>query len=657
MLGIDTGGTYTDAVLFDKENGIKSGAKSLTTKHDLTVGITGACNKVLEGQDASKITMVSLSSTLATNAIVEKHANPVCLIMIGFNEDALEKANLKSALDTDPCYFVTGGHNAAGEVKDQLDTDTIIKIVNDNKDKVSAFAVCSMFAVRNNEHELKVQELIEQHAGLPVTLSHSLASSLDAPRRALTALLNARLISQIDQLIGAVKSYLNANNIDAPLMIVQGNGSLMSADVATKKPVETIMSGPAASIVGASYLTGKDNVIVSDIGGTTTDVAMIKDGIAVLNPDGAVVHGWRTMVEAISVYTVGLGGDSEVRSVDGQMILGPRRTTPIALLATQYPYIKDILNTQLERELRRSYDGIFAHRIRNINENMTSLSVSEQFFWDSLEDGAKSLEELLENGRSPKPLDRLVNMGLVIYSAFSVSDASHILGLQDQWDKEASILAGKIYALKERRPGIDWASDEKEFSELVIEQMTIQSSKVIIGSIYMDEQNVDVLSGENNIDEFLTGALSKNKDSMLSLDVKLDKPLVAIGAPAQTYYGNIAERLGAELIVPEYAYAANAVGAVVGKVIKNIAITISAPSDGIFRVHADTNKDFNDLESAVEFARNYGEEYVKVYISENNGYNATTTTDRKDSIVKGNGRDMFIQSVISVRGVGEPLQK
>ena len=656
MLGIDTGGTYTDAVLYNKQSGIKSASKSLTTKHDLTVGITGACESVLKDIDPNDITMVSLSSTLATNAIVEKHSNPVCLIMVGFDESALEKAGLKSALDNDPCYFVSGGHKASGEMANELDEKQIIKIINDNKNKVSAFAVCSVFAVRNNEHENRIQELIEQNCDLPATLSHSLADALDAPRRALTALLNARLISQIHQLINSVKSFLKSKKITANLMIVQGNGSLMSADVALHKPVETIMSGPAASIIGATYLTDNKNAIVSDIGGTTTDIAEIKDGLPVLSADGATVHGWRTMVEAIAVYTVGLGGDSEVREVEGNLILGPRRVTPLSLLATQYPYIIDILDKQLNRDYRRTYDGMFAHRLRDIDENIISLSASEKHFWDELESGAKSLEELLQNGRPPKPLDRLVDMGLVIYSAFSASDASHILGLQDQWDKKAAILGGKIYALKERTPGHDWAKNETEFSKMVAEQMALQSAKVIMASAYLNESGIDLLQSGKDIDDFIDKALGQEKTNF-SLNVKFKNPLIAIGAPAETYYNGVAKKLGAKLIIPEYSYATNAVGAVVGKVIKNIDVTITAPSDGIYRVHGETNETFTDLEKAVECASNYGTQFVKDYIEKNNGFDIITNINRNDRTVKVGNKNMFIESTISVRGVGEPIQK
>ena len=297
----NTGGTYTDAVLFKKGQGVIQSAKSLTTKHDLSIGITDSCIQVLGDIGAKDIKLVSLSSTLATKAIVEKQGSPVCLILVGHSTSALEKGNLKDALDCDPCYFVDGGHKASGEKNAPLDEEKIIGIAKRYKNKVSAFAVCGIFSTRNKYHEHRIKNLLREHSDLPVILSSDLADSIDAPKRALTALLNARLLIQIHHLIHAVQSFLDAHKISAPLMIVKGIGSLMHAQVALDKPVETIMSGPDASVISASYLTGTKNAFISDIGGTTTDIVIIKDGELILSPNGATINGWNTMAEAIAL--------------------------------------------------------------------------------------------------------------------------------------------------------------------------------------------------------------------------------------------------------------------------------------------------------------------------------------------------------------------
>jgi N-methylhydantoinase A/oxoprolinase/acetone carboxylase beta subunit len=153
--------------------------------------------------------------------------------------------------------------------------------------------------------------------------------------------LNARLVGTIHHLIDATESLLRARSIVAPVMVVKGDGSLISVAEARRKPVETILSGPAASVVGASYLTGLRNAFVSDIGGTTTDLALLRDGRPRLDEDGAKVGGWSTMVEAVAMHTIGLGGDSEIRqdreSPGLRLLLGPRRVIPVSLLAEQFP--------------------------------------------------------------------------------------------------------------------------------------------------------------------------------------------------------------------------------------------------------------------------------------------------------------------------------
>src|SRR5690606_5110038 len=168
---------------------------------------------------------------------------------------------------------------------------------------VSGFAVCAYFAVRNPAHELSVSEAIRQRTGLPVTASHELTSKLGGPRRALTTLLNARLISMIDRLIDATEGFLEKRGIAAPLMVVRGDGALITSEFARARPIETILSGPAASLVGARHMTGLDDAVVSDIGGTTTDIAVLDGGRLRLDPDGATVGGLRTMVEAVAMRT------------------------------------------------------------------------------------------------------------------------------------------------------------------------------------------------------------------------------------------------------------------------------------------------------------------------------------------------------------------
>src|SRR5690606_13466978 len=229
--------------------------------------------------------------------------------------------------------------------------------------EVTGFAVASAFATRNPAHEIAARDAIRRLAHRPVTCSHELSAGLNGPRRALTAVLNARLIGMIDGLISACEAHMAARGISAPLMVVRGDGALVSAGLARERPIETILSGPAASIAGASWLTGEREALVSDIGGTTTDVCLLQDGRPKIDPLGARVGSYRTMVEAVAMRTTGLGGDSEVHLVEGLrtgLRLGPRRLIPVSLAARDWPdLVHHALDAWLGLEAVGEHDGRF----------------------------------------------------------------------------------------------------------------------------------------------------------------------------------------------------------------------------------------------------------------------------------------------------------
>ncbi|MDX5393482.1 MAG: hydantoinase/oxoprolinase family protein, partial [Caulobacteraceae bacterium] len=304
FLGVDTGGTYTDAViLVDAANRILGKAKALTSRHDLAVGIGQAVDAALAaaGVAARDVALVSLSTTLATNALVEGQGARVALVFIGFDDSDLSRGGLSEALKGDPVLAISGGHTHAGTEAAALDLVALEEGLHTLADQVSGFAIASSFATRNPAHEIAARDLIRRVTGCPVTCSHELSANLNGPKRALTAVLNARLIGMIDRLVAACERHLVAIGIDAPLMVVRGDGALISAAMVRERPIETILSGPAASIVGARWLTGASDALVSDIGGTTTDVALLRDGLPEIDPEGARVGGFRTMVEAVAM--------------------------------------------------------------------------------------------------------------------------------------------------------------------------------------------------------------------------------------------------------------------------------------------------------------------------------------------------------------------
>lgn len=605
LLGIDTGGTYTDAVLFSETRGVVAKAKALTTRHDLSVGIAGAVEAVLEQAKApaSAIGLVSLSTTLATNALVEGQGGRAGLVMIGFGPEDLKRDGLQEALGTDPVIFLPGGHNVHGG-ETLLDMTLLDEALPQLATQVASFAVAGYFAVRNPAHEQRVRDRIREVSHLPVTCSQELSSKLGGPRRALTTLLNARLVSMIDRLIGACEGFLKTRGIDVPMMVVRGDGALISAAEARLRPIETILSGPAASLVGARHLTGLDNAVVSDIGGTTTDVAVLDKGRPRLDGEGAVVGGFRTMVEAVAMRTFGLGGDSEVRINDrglqAKIDLGPRRFLPLSLAAVEH---EAAVISVLERQLRTAhvgrYDGRLAVRTGLPDHLASGLQPQELALYERIGAVPVALESLLTSTLQKATLDRLVARGLVHICGLTPSDAMHVLGRQDQWNATAARLGAELAARVKDGSGKPIAASAEVLSEMIVARLTRQSAEVILASCLAEDGAAIDPAVSLAVDRAL-----KREPGIVAFSLSLDRPLVGLGASAPVYYPAIAAMLGAESSIPAEAGVANAVGAIVGQVRASVTVFVTAPDEGIFIVNgAGPSSRFLDQEQAFAAAR------------------------------------------------------
>ena len=586
LLGIDTGGTYTDAVLFRQGEGVIAKAKSLTTRHDLADGIAGAVDAVLlkSGHSASEIGLVSLSTTLATNALVEGQGGRAALVMIGFGPEDLTRGGLAEALGNDPVIFLPGGHDVHGN-ETPLDVSELESAMSGLGSGVSSFAVAGYFAVRNPAHEIRVRDRIRDLSHLPVTCSHELTSKLGGPRRALTTLLNARLVSIVDRLIGSCEDFLAIRGISAPMMVVRGDGALISAAEARLRPIETILSGPAASLVGARFLTGMDQAVVSDIGGTTTDVAVLDAGRPRLAEEGAVVGGHRTMVEAVALRTYGLGGDSEVhiddRGLNARFTLGPRRLLPLSLLAVTHG---EVVISVIERQLRATHvgrhDGRFAVRTGVPDMAAQGLPTPEQALYVRIGEGPIALNDLLEANSQKAVLDRLVARGLVHLSGLTPSDALHVLGRQNQWNGRAARMGLELAIRRKDGSGREIAGSPEELAEKIVGRLTRQSSEAVLAACLAED-------GAEAIDPSVSLAVDRalrKTPGIARFLVSLDRPLIGLGASAPVYYPAVADMLGAEAVIPSDADVANAIGAVVGQIRAVVSVVVTSPEEGRFIV-------------------------------------------------------------------------
>ncbi len=610
-LGLDTGGTYTDAVLLAGGRRVIASAKSLTTHWDLTVGIREAIRAVLGSLPAlsipGQVQLVSVSTTLATNAVVENRFSPVATLLIGFDAGMLARSGLQRD-GAGPITLVRGGHDATGEELEPLDEAQLAAAVTECAQPVEGYAVAACFSVRNPAHELRARQLIRTLSAKPVTCAHELSFRLDAPRRALTAALNARLTPQIRHLIEALREVLHAEGIDAPLMIVKGDGSLMKAEVALEYPVETILSGPAASVVGAGFLTGLDDFLVADMGGTTTDCAVVSGGRPAINAEGALIGGWRTMVEAVDVRTVGLGGDSQVSiDRDGRLTVGPRKAMPLSLLAHQAPAVLIELRKLLT--LRHLPDHATQFALRNPGrEAPAHLSAVEARVWNALSGEPQRVSRLLNNAPGLAALRRLADAGLATIAAFTPSDALHVLGRQQGWSTEAAEAGACLLASEERNiHGASEAASARAFCERTVEHVIRESVRVVAATALAHDPRVEAhqgswgLLGDRLIDDVAAG---RPFSKLLQGRLALATPLVAIGAPVQAYYPEVARRLHSSLSIPPHAAVCNAVGAVAGVVSQTVDVLVNQPSFGVFRVHDPAGaRDFKTAEPAIEYAR------------------------------------------------------
>ena len=658
FLGVDTGGTYTDAVIVDEAaDRVIGSAKSLTTRNDLALGIGRAVDAALAGAGvaAADVALVSLSTTLATNALVEGQGGRVALIFIGFDPGDLERGGLVQALRGDPVVQVVGGHTHAGTEAAPLDLEALEGQVAGLSDQVMGFAVAARFATRNAAHEVAVRDLIRRVTGRPVTCSHELSAQLNGPKRALTAVLNARLIGMIDRLVAACERHLAAVGIAAPLMVVRGDGALISAAMVRERPIETILSGPAASIVGARWLTGAMDALVSDIGGTTTDVALLRGGLPEIDPQGARVGGFRTMVEAVAMRTTGLGGDSEVHLIteglEGGLRLGPRRLVPVSLIAVdQRAMVHAALDRALAVEAVGEFDGRF---VVPMGGQTGGLSAREAAVLARIT-GPMPMAQALASRLEAAALQRLVARGLVMIAGVTPSDASHVLGRLSAWDGAAAEKAVRLLARRRNGAGDRFAPDAATLAGQIVDQLTAQTVDCLLEAAFGEDAGIEG-QPEGLARHALTRAGLANHRGVVEVTVRLGVPVIGLGASAPFYYGAVGERLGASMILPEHAGVANAIGAVVGQVSQRAQGLVSSPSEGRFVAHLATGLvAFNDKNAALAAmeAAVVEEASVRARAAGAEDLRVVVTRDLREAEVEG--RVMFIEAAVTATASGRP---
>jgi N-methylhydantoinase A/oxoprolinase/acetone carboxylase beta subunit len=615
VLGIDTGGTYTDGVLLDYgSRRVMASHKSLTTKRDFSIGIEA----VIQGiriKDPAAIQMVSISTTLATNAIAEGKRKPVALLLIGYDPELIASFHMQGRFGTPHYYYFDGGHDLHGREKAPLDLSAILATVSDIENDVDAVAVSSYFSPLNPEHESRACKAITCICDLPVVMGHQLSSKLGSVERATTAALNASLLAVLKEFIIAVRRAMVHRQIKAPLMVVRGDGTLMSDEFAVKTPVETIHSGPAASAIGGRFLSHLDEALVVDIGGTTTDIAVIEKGQVAVSEEGATVVEYKTAVKAANLFSIALGGDSYINSdSENQITIGPQRVTPLAYLADRYPGVESHLKALSQRsDAHLAPDMIECWYLLHTPVDTAGLQTKqEKELVDFLAGGPRPLPDILSHlnvySKVQISTDNLLRREIIGLAGLTPTDLLHVDGFFSAWNTEAAEMANDIFCRCLRYEPI-------AFRQQIWSIMTLRIVRAIVTFLSGKELTLANRSQAADMGQwFFQNSLNGNHPQ-LETQIRLRQPIIGIGAPAAFFLKSVAEKLHCELILPTHYEVANAVGAVAGSVMitEEILVYPQIAKDGLeilgYMVQAgDHRQGFDEISEALTHARKIGRE-------------------------------------------------
>lgn len=339
LLGLDVGGTFTDAVIIDGHRVVAT-AKRRTTKDNLMNGIGEALDAVLEGYDTSNIEQVTLSTTVVTNTIVEEKEQVVDLYVV-----TGPGRNVDDIFPVKPIYL-QGYTDHRGIVVERTPADAVRGIANmvQTRSGTDLAAVSAKFGVRNPQEELSITEELK-NTYLTISNGSLLSGSLNFPRRTISAYFNSAVTPVFTVFKKNVEDALSARNIVAPLHILKADGGSLPVEHMVSRPVETAFTGPAATVLGLSALgvIGNQHTVALDIGGTTTDISLWKHGRPLMTKNGVSIREYPSAVRSFAVTSVGIGGESVVRLKNGNLTVGPERVGPSVALGGVEPTLGDAL--------------------------------------------------------------------------------------------------------------------------------------------------------------------------------------------------------------------------------------------------------------------------------------------------------------------------
>ncbi len=649
-LGIDAGGTYTDAVVWDfDQQKVIDKAKSLTTPHDLVQGIRDALNK-LPRQSLGKVRLTALSTTLATNALVEGRGSRVGLLVLSPWDWTEEQVGHS------PLINVPGAVSISGEIIQPLDEtacrDAALRLI--EYFGCEAIAIAGYASVRNPTLESRARAIIEAFCDVPVVCAHEVSRRLNAIHGAQTAVANARLLPTIRALIDSVKRALAEYGISGQLMVVKGDGSLVDATFASKRPVETVLSGPAASVNGAKVLTRQRNAVVVDIGGTTTDCAVLNSGQVTISNEGARIGNWTIGVDAVDISTVGLGGDSRIDfSASRRLVIGPQRSVPVAYLASEYSSVEDFI---------KRFDPLPYSQWSDASP--LDILILDGSVSDELSRLEKDLVNLLKNEPIPAvvaaerlglasyrllPVDRLENIGVIRRASLTPTDILHATGVFTRWNVETAEAMLDAFAV------LYGKSRDSVISE-ILEGITRRLFEEIIRREISYETNGRIRDIPADW-HFLINKAFHNGNSGLQVKFRLRRPVIAIGAPAGVLAPAVSSHLHCRVLIPEHADVANAVGAIASQIRVRVEVLIRSNGEWGYTLHGEEERvEFPDLKSATTAACRIVRQRALKRAVEAGAREPDVVVTHQDGIGEASdGAQVFLERRVSAVATGQTL--
>ncbi len=660
-LGIDTGGTYTDAVIYDlSENKILASAKSPTTKKDLKIDIQKVFAK-LPSDLLKSCQTLSLSTTLATNACVENRGGNGKLILIGFDRGTMERTYAGYGYDSlEDIYLLECKITPSPEKSEEPDWDRFCLDMKTFAKGCDCISIVQLFAREHHgSYEKKAADLLREITKAPVILGHTLFPDRDTLRRGAGALLNARLIPVIQEFLAAIQKVLDEYQLELPILIMRSDGNLMSGAYTHLHPVETLLCGPAASVMGAKHLADAPHAIVVDMGGTTTDISIIKDNIPRYVDGGIQIENWKTFVKGLYVDTFALGGDTAIHFKATKLYLDTYRILPLCCLAARYPSVLPQL-----QELKRYHAGHpepiheFFLLAKDMAHPETYTDMEHRIF-EALKEGPLRMENLAAKvGTDLYGLKtaRLEKDGILLRSGLTPTDIMHIRGDFSEYDREASLLAADFVGLYTKRSVEDLCQN---VYDLVEKRLYCSLVRILLHTEYglfdKEEPAPQMLA----LIEKGYDAAKAGKEDFFTPQFCTSAALIGIGAPIHIFLKPVADMLGTTAIIPKHAAVANAVGAIVGSIAASATCEITPGAHDSDQFHVTTpesSQAFTEYEDALAFAQKEAERLACNALKLRGGnppFSTSLSVKRAEAPVEESM--MFLSEQITITATGKEL--